>query len=60
MYQTFLIQIAFQSSERVELDFRCFVIKMALNFKSRGTETIQTLIPRDLQISNVGTLNSHC
>ena len=38
MYQIFLIQIAFQSSDRVELDFWGSVIKIALNFKSRGTE----------------------
>ena len=38
MYQIFLIQIAFQCSDEVELNFRGFVIKIALNFKSRGTE----------------------
>ena len=41
MYPIFLIQIAFQNSERVELDFRDFVIKIALNFKSRGTEKVK-------------------
>ena len=38
MYQIFLIQIAFQSSDRVELDFCDFVIEIALNFESRETE----------------------
>ena len=38
MYQIFLIQTAFQSSDRVELDFWGSVIKITLNFKSRGTE----------------------
>ena len=41
MYQIFLIQIAFQSSDRVELDFLGSVIKIALNFKSQGTEKIE-------------------
>ena len=37
----FLIQIAFQSSDRVELDFWGSVIKNAFNFKSRGTEKVE-------------------
>ena len=41
MYQIFLIHIAFQSSDRAELDFRGSIIKIALNFKSRGTEKIE-------------------
>ena len=41
MYKIFLIQIAFQSSNRVELDFWGSVIKFALNFKSRWTEKIE-------------------
>ena len=41
MYQIFLIQIAFQSSDRVELDFWGPVSKNALNFKSRGTKKIK-------------------
>ena len=41
MYQIFLIQIASQSSDRVELDFRGSVIQIALNFKSQGTEKIE-------------------
>ena len=41
MYQIFLIHIAFQSSDRVELDFRNSVIKIASNFKSRRTEKIE-------------------
>ena len=40
MYQIFLIQIALQSSDRVEHDFWGSVIKNALNLKSRGTEKI--------------------
>ena len=51
MYQIFLIQIAFQSSDRVELDFRGSVIKIALNSKSRGTEKIE--------LSSQGTYKSH-
>ena len=38
MYQIFLIHVAFQSSDRVELDFWGSVIKIALNFKSQGTK----------------------
>ena len=38
MYQIFLIQIAFQRSDKVELDFWVFVVKIALNFKSQGTK----------------------
>ena len=49
MYQIFLIQIAFQSSDRVELDFWGSVTKIALNFKSRGTEKIE--------LSSQGTYN---
>ena len=41
MYQIFLIQIAFRSSDRVELNFWGSVIKIALNFKSRETEKIE-------------------
>ena len=41
MYQIFLFQIAFQSSDRVELDFGRSVLKTALNLKSRGTEKIE-------------------
>ena len=41
MYQIVLIQIAFQSSDRVELDFLGSVIKNALNFKSQGTKKIE-------------------
>ena len=49
MYQIFLIQIAFQSSDKVKADFWVSVIKIALNFKSRGTENIK--------ISSQGTYN---
>ena len=38
MYHIFLIQTAFQSSDRVKLDFWGSVVKHALNFKSRGTK----------------------
>ena len=38
MYKIFLIQIAFQRSEIIELDYLGFVIEIALNFKSQGTE----------------------
>ena len=41
MYQTFLIQMAFQSFDRAERDFWGSVIKIALNFKFRGTEKIE-------------------
>ena len=37
MYQIFLIQIAFQSSDKGKLDFLGSVIRNALNFKSPGT-----------------------
>ena len=38
MYQTFLIQIVFKSSDSVELDFWDFIIEIALNFKPRETK----------------------
>ena len=41
MYQILLIDIAFQRSYIVKLDFWGSVIKIALNFKSRGTEKIK-------------------
>ena len=41
MYQIFLIQIAFQSPDIVEFDLWDSVIKIAFNFKSRGTEKIE-------------------
>ena len=41
MYQIFLLQIAFQSSHRVKLDFWGSVIKVASDFRSRGTEKIE-------------------
>ena len=49
MYQIFLIHIAFQSSDRVELDFWGSVIKNALHFKSQGTKKIE--------LSSQGTYN---
>ena len=49
MYQIFLIQVAFQSSDRVDLYFWDSVIKIALNFKPRGTEKIE--------LSSQGTCN---
>ena len=56
MYEIFLIQIAFQSSYRVELDFWDFVIEIALNFKSRGSEKSRTFLPSDLQLSKLGII----
>ena len=50
IYQIFLIQIAFQSSDRAELDFWDFVIKITFNLKSWGTEKNRTFLPRDLQL----------
>ena len=46
MYQIFLIQIAFQSSDRVEIDFGGSVIKITLNFKFRGTEKNSNFPPK--------------
>ena len=34
----------------VELDFCSFQIKIALNFKSQGTEKTNTFLPRDLRL----------
>ena len=51
MYQMFLIQTALQISDRVELDILDFVIKIALNFKCRGTEKVK--------FSSQGTYNFH-
>ena len=49
MYQIFLIKIAFQSSDRVEIDFGGYVIKSAFNYEPRGTEKIE--------LSSQGTYN---
>ena len=49
MYQIIAMQIVFQRSDRVELNFWDFVIKIALNFKSRGTKKIE--------LSSQGTYN---
>ena len=54
MYQIFLIQIAFRSSERIDVDFGDSVIKIALNFKSRRTKKIEFSSQGDLQLSNFG------
>ena len=54
MYQIFLIQIAFQSSDRVEPDFSGSVIKIALNFKSRETEKNGTFLPRTYNFQSLG------
>ena len=54
MYQIFLIQIAFQSSDRVELDFLDSVIKVTLNFKSRGTEKIELSSQRTYKFEILG------
>ena len=50
MYQMFLIQITFKSSDWAELDFWGSVIKIALNFKSQGTE-------KKIEFSFQGTYN---
>ena len=49
MYQIFLIQTAFESSDRVELDFLGSVSKNALNFKSRG--------PKKIELASKGAYN---
>ena len=41
MYQIFYIQIAFQSSDRVELDVWGSVIKISLNFESQRTKEVE-------------------
>ena len=37
----FVIQIAFQSSDRAELDFWRFVIKISFNVKSQGNKKLK-------------------
>ena len=54
MYQIFLIQIAFQSSDRLEIDFGGYVIKLALNFESRGTEEIGLSSQRTYNLQILG------
>ena len=54
MYQISLIQIAFQSSDRAELDFWGSVIKIALNFKSLGTEKIELSSQRTYNFQILG------
>ena len=41
MYQIFLIQITFKSSDRVELEFLGFVVRICLNVKSQPTKKIE-------------------
>ena len=54
MHQIFLIQIAFQNSGRVEIDFWGSVIKIALNFKSRGTKKIELSSQRTYNFQTLG------
>ena len=39
----FLIRIAFQSSDSVEIDIWGFVIRSSLNVKSQGTKKVEVL-----------------
>ena len=41
IYQIYLIQIAFQSSHRIELDFLSFAIRICFNVKSQRTKKIE-------------------
>ena len=41
MYQIFVIQITFQSFNRVELDFWGFVIRISLSVKSQRTKKVE-------------------
>ena len=41
MNQTFLTQIAFQSSDSPEVNFEILKLKTVSNFKSRGTEKFE-------------------
>ena len=41
MYQIFLIQTAFQSSDRAELDFGGFMIRFSLNVRSQETKKLE-------------------
>ena len=43
----FLIQIEFQRSDRVELDFWGSVIKIALNLRSQGAEKKSNFPPKE-------------
>ena len=54
MHQIFLIQIAFQSSDKVELDFCGSVMKIASNYKSRGTEKIELSSQGTYNFQNLG------
>ena len=54
MYQIFLIWIVFQSSDRVELDVWGPVIKITLNFKSRGTEEVELSSQATDNFQNLG------
>ena len=60
IYQIFLVRIAFHSSDRLELNFLGFVIKLALNFKSRRTEKIKSSSqgPNNFQILGNVTVNN--
>ena len=49
MYQIFLIHIVFQIFDIVKVGFSSSVIKIAFNFKSRGTKKIE--------LSSKGTYN---
>ena len=70
MYQIFLIEITFQSSDWVEPDFLGFVIRICLNVKSQLTKKIEvfsqvtndsknlkceTLYIRDYQYVNISS-----
>ena len=43
MYQIFLIQLVFESSDRVEFDLWGLVIRVSLNVKSQETKEIEVI-----------------
>ena len=54
MYHIFLIQIAFQSSDRVKLDFWGSAIKIALNFTPEGLKKSNFLPKGSTTFQNFG------
>ena len=55
MYQIFLIQMAFESSDSVKLDFLGFVIRICLNVKSQWTKN-RGFMPSDPKYLRCETL----
>ena len=54
MCQIFVIQVSFESSERLEVDSRVYVINILFNLNSQGNEKFDVLSQGTYDIQNLG------